>query len=99
MLRDESVNIAIVMVGDDFADVRIVCDWQCVLELDPDADILLLKQLACDIREKLRNKEQRKEMLSRMEQSFSNAIQLSPWKGCLTEDPATEIETLAARYL
>jgi hypothetical protein len=98
-LRDEFVNIAIVMVADDFIDVRVLSDWQRVLNLDPDADVLLLKGLVRDFRDKLRQEEHPEMMLSAMEQSFSNAIQLSPWKGCLMEDPAVEIETLAAQYL
>lgn len=98
-LRDESVNIAVVMVGDGFADVRFVRDWQRVLALDPGADIGLMKGLAREIRDKLHAGEQREQMLLVMEDSFSNAIQLSPRKGCLTEDPAIEIEALASQYL
>jgi hypothetical protein len=98
-LRDESINIAVVMIGDGFADVRFVRDWQRVLVLDADADIELLKELACEIRDKLRAGGQREDMLLMMENSFSNAIRLSPRKGCLTEDPTTEIETLASQYL
>jgi len=87
------------MVGNGFADVRFVRDWQRVLALDPGADIGLMKGLAHEIRDKLHAGEQREQMLLVMEDSFSNAIQLSPRKGCLTEDPAIEIEALASQYL
>ncbi len=34
-----------------------------------------------------------------MEDSFSNRFRLSPVKGCVTEDPAREIEAMASMYL
>lgn len=98
-LRNESVDIAVVMTGDGFAEVRSVRDWQRVLALDPDADIELLKGVVRDIHDKLRTGEQRDEILLMMEHAFSNAIRLSPTKGCLTRNPAIEIETLASQYL
>jgi hypothetical protein len=98
-LRDESVNIAVAMIGDGFADVRLVRDWQRVLSLDPDADIRVLEGLTSEIQDKLRNGRERAEMVAEMEQSFSNVIRVSPWKGCLTEDPEAEIERLAEHYL
>jgi Protein of unknown function (DUF3037) len=98
MLKDEGGNIGIVVVADAFVDVRFVTDWNRVLALDPDADIDFLKGLTCGLRSELLNGERRKEVLFVMEQSCSNAFRLSPWKGCLTQNPATEIETLAAQY-
>ena len=38
-------------------------------------------------------------LLRRLEDSFSNVIQLSPAKGCLAEDPVAEMETMASIYL
>jgi len=98
-LREEGVNIAVVMFGVGFADLRLVSDWQRVLALDPGADIQLLEALATQIRDKLVDAEQRQGMLSTLEDSFSNAIRCSPPKGCFIEDPETEIENLAAKYL
>jgi Protein of unknown function (DUF3037) len=98
-LKDERVDIAVVMIGDGFADVRVAHDWQRVLALDPGADIELLTALMFEIQDKLRMPGQREEMLHKMEDSWSNAVQLSLGKECLTADPAREIETLAAEYL
>jgi hypothetical protein len=98
-LRDEFINIALVMVGGGVAEVRFVRDWQRVLALDPDADIGLLKGLMGELRDGLRTGSQQDEILLMMETSFSNAIQLSPRQGCLTDDLTTEIETMTARYL
>ena len=38
-------------------------------------------------------------LLRRLQDSFSNVIQLSPTKGCLAEDPVAEIEVMASIYL
>jgi hypothetical protein len=99
ILRDRSANIAVVMVGEGFADVRFARDWQGVLALDPEADTELLTELAREIRDKLRVPDQGEEMLRQMEDSWSNSIQISAGKGCLTKDPTAEIETLASQYL
>jgi hypothetical protein len=98
-LQDRCVNIAVVMVGSGFADARFARDWQGVLAIDPEADTELLTELTREIRDKLRVTDQREEMLFQMEDSWSNTIQLSAGKGCLTKDPATEIEMLASLYL
>jgi hypothetical protein len=98
-LTGSFVNFAVIMAGDGFADVRFVPDWQRVLALDPEADIDLLTALTLEIRDKLREPGQLDEMLCKMEDSWSNTVQLSPGKGCLTEDPASEIETLKSLYL
>ncbi|HXM66831.1 MAG TPA: DUF3037 domain-containing protein [Candidatus Acidoferrum sp.] len=98
-LKDESVNIAVLMIGDGFANARFVDDWQHILAFDPGADIELLIALTCELRDKLRIPGQLEEMLHRMQHSWANTVQLSLHKACLTEDPATEIETLASQYL
>jgi hypothetical protein len=98
-LKGESVNIAVVVVSDGFVDVRLVRDWQRVAALDPDADLELLTAVASEIRDALRIPGKQEEMLRMMEDSWSNAVRLSPRKGILTENPATEIEALASHYL
>ncbi len=96
---EQSVNIAVVIVGDGFADVRFVPNWERVMALDPEADIELLTALASEIRDDLRAADQREDALHRMQDSWSNTIRVSPSKGCLTDNPATEIEILASQYL
>lgn len=97
--RSESANIAIVVFGDGFADVRITPDWQCVKAIDPRADVKLLKAVTAEIRDRLQAADEWGEMLRTMEDSWSNAIQLSPRNGIVTEDPVVEIERLASQYL
>ena len=103
-VRNEFVNIGLVMVegGADsggFADVRFTRDWRRVRWLDPQADVEMLESLERDIRGQLASTNDRAVLLKRLEDSFSNLIQISPTKGCLAEDPVAEIEAMASMYL
>jgi len=103
-VKDEFVNIGVVMVepganGAGFADVRFTRDWRRVRCLDPQADVEMLDALGREIRGQLGDVSDRATLLRRLEESFSNVIQLSPVKGCLAEDPVLEIETMASLYL
>jgi hypothetical protein len=103
-VKDEFVNIGVVMVesganGAGFADVRFTRDWRRVRCLDPQADVEMLSALERDIRRHLATAQDRVVLLRRLEDSFSNVIQLSPAKGCLADDPAVEIEKMASMYL
>ena len=101
-VKDEFVNIGVVMVESDgggFADVRFARDWRRVRCLDPQADVEMLGALEREIRGQLATTHDREVLLRRLEDSFSNVIQLSPAKGCLAEDPVREIEVMASIYL
>jgi hypothetical protein len=103
-VKDEFVNIGVVMVeaganGAGFADVRFTRDWRRVRCLDPQADVDMLAALERDIRGHLATVQDRVGLRRRLEESFSNVIQLSPTKGCLADDPAVEIEATASMYL
>jgi hypothetical protein len=65
--------------------------------LDPQADVEMLEAMEREIRGQLMGDQAT--LLQRLEDSFSNVIQLSPANGCLAEDPAQEIETMAEMYL
>jgi hypothetical protein len=103
-VKDEFVNIGLVVVeasgnGGGFAEVRFTRDWRRVRCLDPQADVEMLAALEREIRGQLAETRDREGLLRRLEDSFSNVIQLSPAKGCLAEDPAREIEAMASMYL
>jgi hypothetical protein len=105
-VKDEFVNIGVVMVeagagatGARFADVRFTRDWRRVRCLDPQADVEMLESLEREIRGQLATAHDCEVLLRRLEDSFSNVVQLSSAKGCLTEDPAREIEAMASMYL
>jgi len=103
-VKDEFVNIGVMMLepganGADFADVRFTRDWRRVRCLDPQADVEMLEALEREIRGQLRESHDRELLFKRIEDSFSNVIQLSSAKGCLAEDPAKEMAALASIYL
>src|SRR5919109_1239162 len=93
-VKAEFVNIGLVAVADGFADVRFTRDWRRVRCLDPQADIEMLEALEREIRAQLGERQNREALLKKLQDSFSNVIQLSPTKACLAEEPAREMETL-----
>jgi len=103
VVTGEFINIGLVAHepsrnGSGFADVRFRRDWRVVRCHDPQADIEVLESLEREMRANLREMTDRQALMRRLEDSFSNSIELSPVKGCLTQDPAKEIEALAELY-
>ncbi len=102
-VKDEFVNIGLVMLepganGAGFADVRFTRDWRRVRCLDPQADVEMLESLEREVRGQLGEVKDRATLMLKLQDSFSNLIQLSATKGVLTEDPAAEMETMASLY-
>ena len=99
-VKDEFVNVGVVMVEPDgeFADVRFTRDWRRVRCLDPQVDVEMLQALEIEMRRELQGNQTRDVLLRRLNDAASNLIQLSQTKGCLTEEPARQIETLAKLY-
>ena len=102
-VKDEFVYVGVVLVAEGrdaaFADVRFTRDWRRVLCLDPGADVEWLQALERDVRMRLRDAGSRADILYRLQDLCSNVIQISASKGCLGEEPARELESLAKLYL
>src|SRR5579885_1941122 len=102
-VKDEFVNVGVVLVGEGadagFAEVRFTRDWRRVWCLDPGADVGWLQALERDIRMRLKDAAGRADILDRLQDLCSNGIQISAAKGCLGEEPAEELESLAKMYL
>jgi len=105
-VKDEFVNVGVVLLEPGeagtqaFADVRFTKDWRRVRCLDPDVDVEMLEALEQEIRDRLAELDGGREwLLKRMEDSLSNAIQLSPMKAVLAVSPQEEIAKLAEIYL
>jgi hypothetical protein len=101
-LIDRFMNIGIVLI--DPNEIKEVCDirfinWRRVRMFDKDADITMLRAIATDIEKQLKDPSSREQFLDRMEDTFSNVIQLSPRCPCVTENPATKLKLLSRRYL
>lgn len=105
VVRGEFVNIGLVLTcrergPEAFVEVRFTRNWRRVLRLDPNADIEMLEALAKEIRERLAETgADREQMLSILRDTFSNLVQVSPQKACLTESPQDEAARLAQMYL
>jgi hypothetical protein len=101
-VKDEFVNVGVVLVesGGGWADVRFTKDWKRVRCLDPDADVEMLEGLEREIKERmLEGVSGRDWLLKRMEDTFSNAIRLTPAKAVLADSPQEEIGRLSEMYL
>jgi len=94
------ITIAVILFDPSggFCGVRVVSDWQQVRAFDPDADIEMLEALGREIEGQFRSGKG-EEILKFMEDSFSNAVQLSPGTVCLVNEPGKEIEKLAVHHL
>src|SRR4051794_14784956 len=94
-VKEEFVNIGLVMVeagaNGGFADVRFAKDWRRLRCLDPDADLEILESLGNEIRKQLPVTTDRDALFRKLQDSFSNLIQISALKACLSEDPALDM--------
>jgi|SRR5579864_347700 len=100
-VKNEFINVGLVLLPPaGGAQVRFTHDWSRVLCLDPEADVEMLQALESDLRNQLREMNgDRDLLLRRIQDSFSNAIQLSDFQACLAESPVTEADELARLYL
>ena len=101
-VKQECVNLGVVLMeeGGAFAGLRFARDLSHVQCLDAAADLEMLRALESDLRTRLAGgPEVRADILRRLNDAFSNVVQLTETKGCLAEDPAAELEALARIYL
>jgi Protein of unknown function (DUF3037) len=100
-VKNEFVNIGLVLLPESSApEVRFTHDWTRVRCIDSQADVDLLQALEADLRDQLRGVNGDHEtIIRRIQDSFSNALQPSEFKGCLAESPAQEADKLAKLYL
>jgi len=102
-VKGEFVNFGLAMIetsaSGGFADVRFTRDWRRLLCSDPQADLDWLQAMEREIRKRVVEVRNCEEVMRGLNESFSNAIQLSGVQGCLTDDPAKEIEEMARIYL
>jgi hypothetical protein len=102
LVKGEFVNVGIVLLDGDsgFADVRLTADWRRVRCLDPDADLEYLGALEHELRTALRSSTEldRVYLFQKLPDWASNALQLTPIQGVLTDSPQAEIGRLAEMY-
>jgi hypothetical protein len=82
-VKGEFVNFGLVAVEDrgkarELIDVRFTRDWGRVRGLDPQADVDVLEKLQAEIRQEIGRILDQATLWKRMQDSFSNLIQVSP---------------------
>ena len=93
-----------------FTDVRFTRDWRRVRCLDPEVDVELLEGFEGELRRMLQSRaaevinyrgpmSRRDWLLRLLEDGLSNALQITPAKAVLTENPSLELGKLAQMYL
>lgn len=100
--KNEFVNIGVMLLERDgeFADVRFTHDWARVRCADPQADVDILEALESDIRHQLQSSsESRKQIVYRLQDTLSNALQLTDPSAVLSQSPKHDLERLAKTYL
>lgn len=104
-VKGEFVNFGLVTVvdgahGSEVIDVRFTRDRSRLLCFDPQADLEVLDALQKELRQEIGQVRGQAALLRRIEDSFSNVIQLSPVPPALTEKEAlNEIEDVARIFL
>ena len=97
-VKNEFVNIGVLLRGEDArAAVRFTRDWSRVRCMDPDADTAMLEALEGEVGGGWRR--MRGRAVASLEDSFSNAVQVTEAKACLAESFAAEMESLMRLYV
>src|SRR2546423_1607808 len=97
-VKDEFVNVGVVLnPASGSPELRLTRSWSRVLGLDPQADVEMLQAFWNELSHEA---EQGQGLaLKKIEDSFSNCLQASEQKVCLTDSPAREADELARIYL
>ncbi len=102
LVKDEFINVGIILREQEagYTRVRFTNDWSRARCLDPDLDAEMLEAFDREIQQLFsEGNPDRDDVLGRIRESFSNTLQLSPVKACLTQSAEQEIEKLAELYL
>ncbi len=80
--------------------VRFTRDWRRVRCLDAEADVAMLESLEAEIADRLGNDgDSPKPVLQTLEDSLSNAVQITAPRACLAESIPAEMEQLLRMYV
>ena len=103
-VKGEFANIGVVLraAGEGAqAAVRFTRDWSRVRCLHPDADVEMLQTLENELNERLAQEPlaEMKPVLTLLEETLSNSLQISPGRGTLAESLPAEMELLLRMYV
>jgi DUF3037 family protein len=99
--REEFVNIGLVMTqsggdGGGFAEAYFTQNWKRAQCLHPDIDVEMLEAIGHYVRDRVANVQSLPLLLHELTDQYSNLIQMSEIRQCLTENPAKEMKLLAS---
>lgn len=102
LVRDEGLNIGLFLHSpeQEYLDCLFTNDFGRIKRLHPQADLELLRELQPHFEQQI--KEHESDLggyIREMQESYSNLIQVTPSRSCLTADPRSEIQELFARYV
>lgn len=100
-VKNEFVNIGVVLREAGRSEVRFTRDWGRVRCIDPDVDTAMLEALEVEVRRRLAEEggDTAVPVMKVIEDSFSNAVQMTEAKGCLAESIPAELEQLMRLYV
>jgi len=102
-VRNEFVNIGVLLRDAERSEqiaVRFTRDWARVRCMDPDADIQMLESLESELRQRLAHQSaDAPPFIEVLEDSFSNALQITQPKAYLAESMISGIEELMRVYV
>jgi hypothetical protein len=102
-VKNEFVNIGVLLRGSsgEQSALRFTRDWARLLCLDPDADIQMLEALEIEVGQRLRSQpvDHPKPIMTLLERSLSNGVQITEAKGYLAESFLAGLEDLMRLYV
>ncbi len=102
VVKGEFINIGVFLFcpAEQFLDCMFSDDWRRVKRFHPRADIEFFKLLQSDFEDQIEKREgDFAGYVREMQQSYSNLIELSPARTCLTADLDAQLQDLFARYV
>ncbi|PYV59731.1 MAG: hypothetical protein DMG91_00030 [Acidobacteria bacterium] len=99
-VKGEFINFGVVLLEPGGGgEIRLLKDWRRLLCADPDADLEWLQAMEKDIRDEVKSAVGREEFLRKMQDSFSNSVQLSAMQGVTSENMEAALHDLESLYL
>ncbi len=102
LVRGEFMNIGLFLHSpqDKYLGCLFSDDYRRIKRFHPQADLEFLRELQQDFEQQIdESGEALESYILRMQNSFSNLLQISPPRTCLLGDPQSEIRDLFARYV
>jgi len=100
--KEEFLNIGVFLFcpAEGFLDCRFSDDWRHVSRFHAQADTEFLEDLQSHFEQQIRDHQNDLDgYIREMQQSYSNLIQLSPLRACLTADLPAQLQDLFQRYV